>query len=106
MAIYKPGRPLKYNPGIGTGQKPPAKPGEYRLRDSNGNIAYVGETNNIARRMGEHLRSGRLTCTIEYKVADSRSTSSTRREHERMKIKQHKPPLNKSIGGEGRPAGK
>ena len=106
MAIYKPGRPTKYNPVTGAGRCPPAKPGEYRLRDGSGNIAYVGETNNIARRMGEHIRSGKLSCTIEYKVADGRSTSCTRREHERMKIEQHNPPLNKSIGGEGRPAGK
>ena len=112
MAIYKPGRPNKYNPTSGTGQKPPAKPGEYRIRDSSGSIAYIGETNNLARRTGEHIRSGKLptgagnTGTIEYKVADGRSTSNTRRDHERTKIEQHKPPLNKSKGGEGRPAGK
>lgn len=44
--------------------------------------------------------------TFEYKVADGRATSKTRREHEREKIKQHNPALNKSIGGEGRPAKK
>lgn len=42
--------------------------------------------------------------TFEYKVADGRSTSKTRREHERQKIKEHNPTLNKSIGGEGRRA--
>jgi hypothetical protein len=44
--------------------------------------------------------------TYEYKVADGRSTSNTRREHEKQKIKQHNPPLNKSKGGEGRVAKK
>lgn len=44
--------------------------------------------------------------TFEYKEADRRSTSKTRREHEQEKIKQHKPILNKSVGGEGRPAKK
>ena len=112
MAIYKPGRPNKYNPTSGTGQKPPAKPGEYRIRDGSGTIAYIGETNNLARRTGEHIRSGKLavgngsTSTIEYKVADGRSTSNTRRKHEKEKIAQHKPALNKSKGGEGRSAGK
>ena len=112
MAIYKPGRPNKYDPTTGFGQKPPAKPGEYRIRNTSGSIIYVGETNNLARRTGEHIRSGRLSTgvsnnsTIEYKVADGRSTSRTRREHERQKIEQHKPVLNKSKGGEGRPSGR
>lgn len=112
MSAYKPGRPNKYNPTTGAGQKPPAKPGEYRIRDTAGSISYIGETNNLARRTGEHIRSGKLSTgetgagTIEYKVADGRSTSNTRRKHERQKIAQHQPPLNKSKGGEGRPAGR
>lgn len=112
MSAYKPGRPNKFNPTTGAGKKPPAKPGEYRIRDAEGNLAYIGETNNLARRTGEHIRSGKLPTgesgagTIEYQVADGRSTSNTRRIHERQKIAQHKPPLNKSRGGEGRPAGK
>lgn len=112
MAIYTPGRPNKYNPSSDVGHRPPAKPGEYRIRDNSGVITYIGETNNLARRTNEHIRSGKLPIgngchsTIEYKVADGRSSSNTRREHERMKIHQHKPPLNKSQGGEGRPAGR
>lgn len=112
MSAYKPGRPNKYNPTTGVGQKPPSKPGEYRICDVGGAISYIGETNNLARRTGEHIRSGKLSTgqagagSIEYKVADGRSTSNTRREHERQKIAQHQPPLNKSKGGEGRPAGK
>lgn len=112
MAIYKPGRPTKYNPSTGIGQKPPAKPGEYRMRDAAGNMTYVGETNNLARRIGEHIRSGKLPTgqgcgsTVEYMVADGRSTSRTRRAHEQQSIKKHNPTLNKSKGGEGRPAGK
>lgn len=43
-----------------------------------------------------------MSYTFEYKVADGRSTTKTRREHEQVKIKQHQPPLNKSKGGEGR----
>lgn len=112
MAIYKPGRPTKYNPTTDVGQKPPASPGEYRIRNGEGSIVYIGETNNLARRTKEHIRSGKLptgegcNSTIEYKVADGRSTSRTRREQEQQKIAQHNPLLNKSRGGEGRPAGK
>ena len=47
-----------------------------------------------------------MAYTFEYKVADGRSTIRTRREHERKKIKQHNPVLNKSKGGEGRLAKK
>lgn len=43
---------------------------------------------------------------FEYKVADGRSTSKTRRVHEKQKIEQHKPSLNKSKGGEGRKSSK
>lgn len=42
--------------------------------------------------------------TFEYKEADGRATSNTRRKHEQEKIKKHNPKLNKSKGGEGRPA--
>ena len=108
MSVYKPGRPTKYVPATGAGTKPPARPGEYRIRDADANILYIGETDNLARRTGEHIRSGKLPPdgTIEYQIADGRSTSRTRRRHERQKIAQHQPPLNKSKGGEGRPAGR
>lgn len=108
MSVYKPGRPVKYTPSTGAGNQPPALPGEYRIRGANSGILYIGETDDLLRRMGEHIRSGKLAagCSFEYQTADGRSTSRTRREHERAKIKQHQPPLNKSRGGEGRPAGK
>lgn len=60
MGTYKPGRPKKYNPSTGKGQAPPSKPGEYRIRDEAGNILYVGETNNLKRRMKEHIKSGKI----------------------------------------------
>ncbi|MCI8860669.1 MAG: hypothetical protein HFI71_14405 [Lachnospiraceae bacterium] len=47
-----------------------------------------------------------MAYTFEYQVADGRSTSQTRRKHEKKKIKEHDPVLNKSKGGEGRPAKK
>ena len=112
MGVYKPGRPRKYNPGAGAGQKPPAEAGEYRIRGSDGKVTYIGETCNLRRRIDEHIRSGKLPAdgkaesTVEYQVADGRSSSRTRRSHEQEKIARHTPPLNKSKGGEGRIAGK
>lgn len=103
MSIYKAGRPKKIAVSDGL-ERLPHSAGEYRHRDAAGNITYIGETNDIRRRSQQHLRSGKLQedYSIEYKVADGRSTSRTRREHEQEKIKQHSPILNKSIGGEGR----
>lgn len=108
MGIYKPGRPAKYAPDTGKGSKPPAKPGEYRLRNPQGAITYIGETCDLARRTYQHIHSGKLRPgdTVEYKVVDGRSTSATRREHEREKSAQHQPALNRSRGGEGRIAAK
>ena len=103
MGIYSSGRPRKVSVSDGLNQLPHA-PGEYRHRDAEGNITYIGETNDIRRRSQQHLRSGKLQddYSVEYKIADGRSTSRTRRAHEQEKIKQHNPALNKSVGGEGR----
>ena len=91
MSIYKSGRPNKYNPTLGLGKKPPSKAGEYRIRDAVGSLIYIGEACNLARRMGEHIRSGKLPTglaggTIEWKVADGRSTSRTRRNTNETKL--------------------
>lgn len=110
MSIYKPGRPNKYNPMTQIGSKPPKAPGEYRIRDKEGNITYVGETSDLNRRMCQHACGGKLSNernaggTFEWKQADGRSSSVTRRIHEREKIAQHNPVLNSSKGGEGRKA--
>lgn len=108
MSVYRCGRPAKFRPSLKQGSKPPAKPGEYRIRNNAGEITYVGETNNLNRRMNEHLRNGKMSNgqneggSFEWKVADGRSSSRTRRIHEQEKIHQHKPCMNCSIGGEGR----
>ena len=108
MSIYKPGRPNKYSPTTQSGKRPPVRAGEYRIRDRSGTITYIGETCNLKRRMKEHMRTGKLSqdSTLEYKGADGRSSSNTRRQHEQAKIKQHNPTQNRSRGGEGRPARK
>ncbi|MCR5432343.1 MAG: GIY-YIG nuclease family protein, partial [Lachnospiraceae bacterium] len=81
MAIYKPGRPYKYNPTTGEGHMPPSAPGEYRIRNRQGAITYVGETCDLRRRLYQHMHGGKLSDernaggTFEWKLADGRSTS-------------------------------
>ena len=108
MGDYKRGRPKKYNPFTGKGSVPPEAPGEYRIRKDDGSYYYVGETNNLRRRLKEHKKKGRLSELesgfVEFIEASSTSSSSSRREHEQRSIKKHKPSNNKSRGGEGRPA--
>ncbi len=103
---YSPGRPKEYRASDPLKNVPPKDPGEYRIMDKDRNIKYIGETNNLERRRKEHRRTGKLQNedVFAWKTASKDSTSDTRREHERKKIKQHKPPLNKSRGGEGRKA--
>lgn len=104
MGIYRAGRPKKFDPISQQGHVPPHAPGEYRFRDENSVIMYIGETNDLNRRMHEHIRSGKLQAgyTVEFQTADGRSSSRTRRGHEQAKIEQHSPVLNRSAGGEGR----
>lgn len=114
--IYKPGRPVEYDPfGSDPSHKPPKKKGEYRIlsksKEGRGkrDIEYIGVTNNLERRMKEHIKSGKLNDKDQcfaYKVADGRTGQGKLNDHERKKIKEHKPPLNQRGGGAGRPYGK
>lgn len=104
MGIYDRGRPKKvWFDGTAA---IPRSPGEYRIRDKEQKISYIGETNNLWRRAGEHKRSGKFGFdnSFEFKVANDGYSSADRRVHERRSIGKHGPYLNKSIGGEGRPA--
>ena len=98
-----------YERGRYSRQSPPNEPGAYRwINNLTDVIEYIGETADLARRSREHERSSKPlsseTHSFEWKKANSGSTSDTRREHERKKIDQHKPALNKVRGGGGRKA--
>lgn len=91
------------------GEKPPAKPGAERyVSKKTGKVVYQGETSNLRDRMAKQKRDKmpytRGNYQPQYKVADGRSTSKTRRQHETRKIKQKQPRFNKRAGGGGRPA--
>ena len=100
MGIFKRGRPSR--------QEPPDKPGIYYFRNKlTKKVDYVGETKSLKRRKKEYIASQKLDLEVhwfEFKKADGRSTSRTRRQHERLKIERHKSRLNQRRGGGGRPA--
>lgn len=102
----KPGRPKKFSLHQPNSPEPePGKSGLYRLRNrETGKVDYVGESNDVCRRAIEHARSGKWnleTHDLEWKEADSRSTSRTRRVVEREWIARHLPALNGNLGGGG-----
>ena len=97
MGIFKRGRPSK--------QDPPKEPGIYSFRNkATGENDYVGETSNLQHRKREHADTGKLgpEHDFEWKAADRRSTSRTRRETEKERIGKEGPSLNKRSGGGGR----
>lgn len=107
MGTYKRGRPKKHDVATGRGEKPPCKAGTYRINNGKGLIEYIGETCDLHRRMREHRKTGRLggyTSQFEYQVADARSSSRTRRDREKIKIRKHAPSGNMRSGGGGRKA--
>lgn len=103
---YGRGRPFRFEPLTGSGPIPPSEPGMYYVRNSENEIQYIGETNDLRRRLGEHQRAGRILPgdTLDYKLARQDSCSKTRRVVETVKIQQHRPPRNRRAGGGGRPA--
>lgn len=99
VSLYKPGHPSK--------QSPPERPGKYYWkRKKTGKVDYAGETCNLKRRRGEHLRSEKpislKTHDFEWKGADGRFSVDARREDEKKTIRKLCPPLNMRAGGGGR----
>ena len=102
--VYRPGR---YKRTGADGM--PSKPGAYRARSKKTDeVVYHGEAANLRSRDSQHSRDKsphkRGNYYTEYKVADGRSTSNTRRKHEKRKIRQHQPKFNRRQGGGGRKA--
>ena len=108
MTLYKSGRPTEVRPlDSNNTRRVPGSKGEYRILDSKTKKpVYIGVSNNLNRRMHEHIRSGKLggnNTVFAYKTADGRASQSRINDHERTKINQHKPSLNQRAGGAGRP---
>ncbi len=108
MSLYKPGRPTEVKPlDPNNSRKVPSAKGEYRILNSvTKEPVYIGVSNDLNRRMHQHIRSGKLSgdnSIFAYKTADGRASQSRINDHERAKIEQHKPSLNQRAGGAGRP---
>ncbi len=108
MTLYKPGRPIEVRPlDPNNTRKVPSSKGEYRILNFKTKTpVYIGVSNNLNRRMHEHIRSGKLggdNTIFAYKTADGRASQSRINDHERAKINRHKPSLNQRAGGAGRP---
>lgn len=108
MGIYKSGRPVEVSPlNFSNTRRVPAAKGEYRILNSKTKTpVYIGVSNNLNRRMREHIKSGKISgenSIFAYKTADGRASQKRINDHERAKIEQHKPSLNKRAGGAGRP---
>lgn len=106
--LYKPGRPSEYRPfGSDNRNTPPKAKGEYRIINSeNRNVEYIGVSNDLNRRMHEHMRSGKLNESngiFAFKTSDQRASQARINDHEREKIRQHSPEKNLRAGGAGRP---
>ena len=103
--VYRPGPYTNVKPG----RKVPAKPGAERyISKKTKKVVYQGETSNlrskISKQKSDKMPYTRGNYQAQYKVADGRSTSNTRRKHEKAKIQQHRPKFNKKAGGGGRKA--
>ena len=108
MSTYPRGPFRKYDPEAKEGSKPPHTAGAYRFaKKETGKIFYEGESGDLARRMSQHISTGKLDPAVHdflHKAADPRSTSATRREVEAAHIVKHWPAGNKRGGGGGRSA--
>ncbi len=84
----------------------PDRPGIYRFVNKvTGAVDYVGQTNNVKRRIREHKRSGNLDVAIHnvvYGIAKANATRDALCFTERQHIKKHSPRKNKTQGGNGR----
>ncbi|RDD44700.1 hypothetical protein TrispH2_003343 [Trichoplax sp. H2] len=88
----------RYNKSDPSGSNPPpSSQGVYRHTNSKNDVKYVGETNNLARRKGEHERSGKLKNieNFEYKRTHGNTSTKTRRKMETKLIHKNDPPRNK-----------
>lgn len=107
MSLYEPGRPIEVKPFDTMRKKTvPHEKGEYRILDMSRNILYIGQAKDLARRMKDHIRTGKLNKNngiFAFKVANEDASWKSLVNHERQKIKKHDPPLNKRAGGAGRP---
>ena len=102
VGITKKGRPSRQDPPdqLGLYRLTSKSTGEYRIHRRNLRSRSGVKANNSGRTSLYHLR---LTI-LNGRLPIGRSTSRTRREHERRRIDEHNPTLNRKRGGGGKHA--
>jgi len=84
----------------------PPKPAVYRIVEkASAKPKYVGQTDNLRRRMGQHRAAGTLNLkrdAVEYAEAQGGATKDDLCHTEVKHIKKHQPPGNSYRGGNGR----
>jgi diketogulonate reductase-like aldo/keto reductase len=105
---FNPGRPTVWCEQDGL-KNVPRVAGAYRfVQKDNGTIDYIGITSNLYTRMSNHRSDKKkydpTIHRVAYQVAESDHTWSQLCAWEAMKIGVHRPPLNKTRGGNGKVA--
>lgn len=100
MSLFNKGKPKR----VRDIDELPSTRGEYRFRDEDGNVQYIGISEDLKRRAKEHRRTGKFRdgMSVDYMEANPDTSYRELREHERKSIKKYNPPLNKKAGGGGK----
>jgi hypothetical protein len=94
---YERGRPQKCWPVEQRGEPPPHARGEYRIRNTQGQIVRAGiSMTSLRNRMRDYVRDGTMQpgYSFEYQVAGEYARRADILYHEGLKLSEHKPPLN------------
>ena len=104
---FEKGKPRVWREEDGPGRMPKS-PGAYRfIREDKRAIDYIGITGNLYQRLSSHRCTNKqydpTVHRVEYQTVDASSTTWAELcAWEAMKIGVHRPPLNKTKGGNGR----
>ena len=81
----------------------PKSTGVYHIQTSGGNVKYVGVSNNLQRRLQQHIAGDKFkkNNTFVYGKAKPNISAKTLGRTEKQHIAKHKPYLNKTKGGNG-----
>lgn len=103
--LLKPGRPKKAYDENGRVIAPDNQ-GVYRIIDSEGKHRYHGKATHLNLRIKDHETDGliRTDDNVYFQEVNRLVTDHQLSMIEKEKIEKHKPYMNKSVGGEGRPS--
>lgn len=102
FASVGPGRPPEFDPNS---EYLPNGKGVYRVIDQNNTVQYVGSSNNVDRRVQEHIKSGMVQPgdTVSVTSFHGNTGQNTVCDYEVKEIDRLNPVQNIHPGGPGRP---